>query len=199
MDSSNTEYITEYIEIPSVFYCQATQKPFEECLVCKTNLLKADSQYVIEKAIRQYPGFSAKDVVSEYAICLDCNNKMQDTLSGHSKKLINDYFNQRVDLAGRRQRLLREKGTNLQAWLSNCLIYDTPQQHTSEYQIYAQCAGNYLLFTVMPFMISGRAIEEIADQLSAETKDVLDDFIDQHFGLPPELKSLLKDRKLILL
>jgi hypothetical protein len=48
-------------------------------------------------------------------------------------------------------------------------------------------------------MISGRAIEEIADQLSAETKDVLDDFIDQHFGLPPELKSLLKDRKLILL
>jgi hypothetical protein len=48
-------------------------------------------------------------------------------------------------------------------------------------------------------MISGRAIEEIAEKLSAETKEVLDNFIDQYFGLPPELKSILKDRKVIML
>jgi hypothetical protein len=193
------EYINEYIKIPSVFYCHTTQKPFSECLVCKTNLLKTDTQYVIEKAVRQYPGFSAKDIVSEYAVCLECNNKMQDTLSDHSKDLIHNYFNRKVNLAERRERLLREKGTDVEAWLNSCLIYETPQDKTVEYQLYAQCAGKYLLFTYMPFMISGRAIEEIADQLSPETKDVLNGFIDQHFGLPPELRSLLKERKVIML
>ena len=199
MDSSNTEYITEYIEIPPIFYCHATRKPFEECLVCKRNLLETDVQYVIEKAIRQYRGFSAKDVAYEYAICLECNTKIQNTLSDDSKKLINNYFSKKTDLAIRRQQLLKEKGTNVNAWLSNCLIYQTPESETLEYQIYAHCDGPHLLFTYMPFMISGRAIEEIADLLSTNTKDIMDDFVDQHFGLPPEIKTILKDRKVILI
>lgn len=187
------------MEIPPIFYCHATQKPFEECLVCKKNLLVRDVQYVIEKAIRQYPGFTAKDVMSEYAICLECNAEMQNTLSAHSKVLINDYFNQRVDLISRRQQLLQANGTNINAWLNNCLIHHTSLSQLSEYHIYAHCDGKHLLFSAMPFMISGRAIEEIADQLSAETKDVLDNFIDQHFGWPPEIKDILKNRKKILL
>src|SRR5688572_19734065 len=97
MSSSSVQYFSEYIEIPSVFYCHATQKPFEACLICSRNLLKTDAQYVIEKAIRQYPGFTAKDVVSEYAICLECNNILQKTLSVHSKTIINNYFSQKVD------------------------------------------------------------------------------------------------------
>jgi hypothetical protein len=199
MSSSNTESIFDYMEIPPIFYSHATQQPFKECLICNRDLLKADIQYVIEKAIRQYPGYSAKDVVAEYAICLDCNTSMQNTLSDHSKTAIANYFNQKTDLASRRNRLIHEKGTDIQAWIDNCLIYDTPQNETTDYQIYAHCEGTYMLFSSMPFMISGRAIEEIAEKLSAETKEVLDNFIDQYFGLPPELKSILKDRKVIML
>jgi hypothetical protein len=124
---------------------------------------------------------------------------MREMISSHSKQVIDNYFSQKTDLPKRRQLLLEEKGTNLEAWLNNCLIYHTPQSQLTEFQIYAHCDGPHLLFTYMPFMISGQAINEIAELLSAETKEVLDDFIDQHFGLPPEYRSLLKDRKMILI
>lgn len=197
MDSLNKEHNTGYIQIPQVFYCYVTQKPFEECLVCKKKLLESDTPYVIEKAIKKYPTYTAKDVVSEYALCLVCNAEMQNSLSEYSKELINTYFNQRVDLMSRRHKMLQEHGPDIDAWLTNCLIYQTPVTDISEYQIYAYCEGSYLVFSAMPFMISGRAIEEIAEQLSPETKEVLNDFIDKHFGLPPGLKELLKNRKLI--
>lgn len=199
MSSSDAEYINEYMEIPSIFHCHATKKPFEHCLTCKRSLLNDGVQYIIEKAIKQYPGFTVQDVVSEYAICLACNEKMRNTLSGHSKKVIDDYFEERVDLPTRRQQLLQENGTNMKAWLNNCLIHNTPQNQLTEYQIYAQCDGEHLLFTYMPFMISGKAIGEIVDLLSVETKELLDDFIEKHFGLPPEYIDLLKNRKMILL
>lgn len=137
--------------------------------------------------------------MTEYALCLECNEKMRNTLSVHSKKVMESYFTQRIDLSARRQRLLVEKGAQLDTWLNHCLIYKTPLNQLTEYQIYAHCDGKHLIFTDMPFMISGQAINEIADLLSAETKEVLDNFIDQHFGLPPEYKSLLKDRKMILI
>jgi hypothetical protein len=197
MNSTDKEYSNGYVEIPQVFYSHITQKPFEECLVCKKKLLDSNTPYVIEKAFKRYPNYTAKDVVSEYAICLACNAEMQKSLSDHSKELINTYFNQRVDLMSRRHKLLQDYGPDIDAWLTNCLIYQTPITDISEYQIYAYCEGKYLVFSAMPFMISGRAIEEIADKLSPETKEVLDDFIDEHFGLPPELKELLKNRKLI--
>jgi hypothetical protein len=199
MSSSNSVFSVEYMIIPPIFHCYATHSPFEECLICKKNLLVDGTQYVIEKAVRKYPEFNTKDVVTEYAICLNCNEQMRQTLSGHSKKVMDDYFSKKVDLSTRRQRLLQEKGAQLDAWLNNCLIYNTPQNTLTEYQIYAHCDGKHLVFTDMPFMISGQAINEIAELLSVETKEVLDNFIDQHFGLPPEYKSMLKDRKMILL
>jgi hypothetical protein len=197
MNSPNTKYNMEHIKIPPVFHCHTTQKPFEECLVCKKKLLKADTQYVIEKAFRKYPEYTARDVVSEYAICLACNAEVQNTISAHSKMLISSYFNQRVNLMSRRQRLLQEHGMDIAAWLNRCLVYETPLSELSEYQVYAHCNGGHLVFSAMPFMISGRAIGEIAGQLSAETKETLNDFTDRHFGLPPELKEIMKNRKLI--
>jgi hypothetical protein len=55
-----------------------------------------------------------------------------------------------------------------------------------------------MLLSAMPLIISGRAIEEITDLFSPSTKEVLNDFIDQYFGLSPELKSILKDCKVFI-
>ncbi|GAB2801825.1 hypothetical protein GCM10027199_86870 [Amycolatopsis magusensis] len=43
-------------------------------------------------------------------------------------------------------------------------------------------------------MISSQAMEEIQELISPHTRQVLDDFMDTHFGLPPELRTLLQDR-----
>jgi hypothetical protein len=48
-------------------------------------------------------------------------------------------------------------------------------------------------------MLSGEIMAELQELLSPETKEVLDGFIDQYFGLPPEGKELIKDRDLLFI
>ena len=50
----------------------------------------------------------------------------------------------------------------------------------------------------MPFIIGDEAMEEMQGLLSQKTQDELDRFVDDNFGLPPELKELLKDKPLVL-
>lgn len=191
--------LKEYIPVPKTFHSFATGKPFDRCVVCGKHLLENGTQYVIEKAVKKYPGFGVQDVIYEYAMCIGCCTRMRETLSGESLVVIDRYFDNRVNLVERRRRMLQTAGLNLDAWLGQCLLTGTPQEDLAEYQLYAHCDGPDLLFSYLPYMISARVLSDLSDLISAETKDVLDDFIDEHFGLPPELKQLLKTRKSVLL
>ena len=82
-------------------------------------------------------------------------------------------------------------------WLSNCLVKQTPITDSSEYQIFAHCRGDQLLFTHLPYAISGEAMMELSNLISEKTREELDGFIDQHFGGPPEFRELLKDNKFV--
>jgi hypothetical protein len=191
--------VKEYIPVPKTFHSFASGKPFDRCVVCEKHLLENGTQYVIEKAIKKYPGFGAQDVIYEYAMCIGCTTRMREALSGESLVVIDQYFDARVNLVERRNRMLRTAGLNVEAWLSHCLLTGTPREDLSEYQLYAHCDGPDMLFSYLPYVISAQALSDLSNLISAETKDILDDFIDEHFGLPPELKQLLKTRKSILL
>ncbi len=172
--------------------------PFQQCTICGKNLLLDGTQYVIEKAIKKYPGFGAQDVLFEYALCMDCLTNMHKAISEQSVKLTTEYFQSRVNLSARREQLLREAGLRLEAWLSHCLLTGLPQAELDDFHLYAHCDGGDLLFTYLPYLISAQAIDELAGLLSAHTRGVLDDFIDQHFGLPPELRKMLKNGVAVL-
>ena len=191
--------LKEYIPVPKTFHSFATGKPFGHCVVCEKSLLENGTQYVIEKALKKYPGFEAQDVIYEYAMCIGCCTRMRETLSSESLLVIDQYFDARVNLIERRTRMLQSAGLNVEGWLSHCLLTGTPRQDLSEYQLYAHCDGPDMLFSYLPYVISTQALTDLSDLISAETKDILDDFIDEHFGLPPELKQLLKTRKTVLL
>jgi hypothetical protein len=198
MQLPNLGILNEYIPVPEIFHSYTSGKPFKRCISCEKNLLENGTQYIIEKAIRQYPGFGASDVIYEYAMCLGCTEVMRNALSMDSLKVIEDYLGSRVNLVERRKRLLAQSGKNIQAWLSHCLISGTPMKDSVEYQIYAHCDGGDLLFTYLPYMISSDAVQDLDSLISSETKDVLGDFIDNHFGLPPQYKELLKRRKTLV-
>lgn len=191
--------LKEYIPVPKTFHSFATGKPFGHCVVCEKSLLENGTQYVIEKAIKKYPGFEAQDVIYEYAMCIGCCTRMRETLSGESLAVIDQFFDARVNLIERRTRMLQTAGMNVEAWLSQCLLTGTPREDLSEYQLYGHCDGPDLLFSYLPYTISTQALTDLSELISVETKDILDDFIDEHFGLPPELKQLLKTRKTVLL
>ena len=193
------EYTQHYIEIPPAFHSDETSAPFERCLGCDSYLLENGTQYFIEKAYRRYPGYSTQDTVFEYAMCLDCFTQLQEAMSEESMQRVRSYFDERVDLFDRRSALLEKNSLQVEDWLSECLVKGTPISEMNEFQIFGHCDGNDLLFTLFPYAIGGDAIDEISTLLSNKTLGEIDGFMDEHFGLPPELRKLLLDNKMLVI
>ena len=76
-----------------------------------------------------------------------------------------------------------------------CMITRKPKNELDEYMIYAQFRGDKMVKSTMPYLLSGKAMDEIADLLSNQTIDQLDDFMGEYFGGPPELEEIWKTRR----
>lgn len=185
------------VEIPKEFHSLSTGGKFEQCIDCDRYLLDEDQEYFIEKAIKKYPGFKAQDVIFEYAICIRCAERMRKEMSAGSLKSIETYMIENTNVA-RRMEIVQANLDNPLAWMDECLIKSIPQEELTEYQIYAHCQGDKLNLMQMPYMVSSVALDEISQLLSEKTLDQLNDFLDEHFGPPPELEEPLPNRRVIL-
>lgn len=186
-----------FVEIPKEFYSHATGLPFERCIDCDRYLLDT-TEYFIEKAIKQYDGFSAKEVIFEYAICASCADKVRKTISQKSMTAIEQYFMRNIDF-NKRMQVMNSYPDNALAWINNCLVSEAPLSEVSEYQIFAQCKGNSLNLGQMPYMVSGQTLEKIQHLLSPETRDELDNFMQRNLGPSPELAEVLPGSKVVII
>lgn len=187
---------SEYAPIPEEFYSFETQKPFTHCLVCKANLLSGEVDYFIEKAIRNYHEHEVKDVVYEYAICLSCAQDMNAQMSNESLENLQRYFAQHPSLMTKMadySEHWQEKEEDLIP--DKCVVSGQPVNTLDEYMIYAHFRGDKLVKSSMPYLLSGEIMDEVADLLSNQTIDQLDDFMGEYFGGPPELEELWKPRR----
>lgn len=182
------------IEIPKVFHSTMSNKPFSECIMCQKGLHNPETHYFVEKAIRKYPN-GLTDTIFEYAICMECSIKVRDTLSKESMQRIDEYFSNKFDLMSRWNNFAENENYKFNNWVSNCIITGKSVDELEEYQIYAHCEGQYMLFSLMPYIISSEVIEEVHGLLSAHTKEELDNFMDKYLGPDPEVKKLLKDHR----
>ena len=199
MDNEKTQLVNEYMKIPSLFYSTDTDKPFTNCVSCEKFLLQPKSPYVIEKAIKQYPEYKTTDVIFEYAMCMECYQNINESLSIESKSNIEQYFTENVDLGDRRKSLLKNKEFSINDWTSNCIIKGTHISELTEYQIACQCDGEYLLFTHMPFIIGNIALDEMMQLLSNKTIGEIGGFYDKFFSPDPDIKKLFDEPKFVLL
>ena len=152
--------------IPEEFYSFESKKPFERCIECDKYLLDGETEYLIEKAVRNYRGYKAKDVVFDYAICMDCAEKMRKEISPESWQQIMNYFQKNMDMQKRIQMMEDDPDTNLKA----CMIKGINANDCEEYQIYAHCKGNKLNMENPPYLISGEVMDEILPLLSKKTE-----------------------------
>ncbi len=186
------------VEIPPMFYSDLTGDPFYRCSVCDGNLMENDAPYLIEKAYKRYENFTFQNTVFEYAICMPCAHAMNENMSKESLANVELYFRNNARLDERTQRFF-EQGTdyNWEDGMAGCLIKGIPTENCEEYQIYAQCYGHKMLVTVMPFVLSGIAMDEISTLLSAETLGEIDDFMG-NFGVPSELRDLFSKKPVLI-
>jgi len=198
MDAENLEPDVPLIALPKEFYNSDTGQPIAHCIMCNRFLLENGVTYMIEKAIKQHHELNFAEPIFEYAMCMACAIKMNAALSEESRMRINDYFGRHVNFERRRAALERKSATEIQPWIEHCLIKNTPIHESGEYQLVAQCYGDKLLMTSMPFALSLEALEEMSGLLSAKSQGEMDDFIGRYFSGPPEVAELLK-KKFVLI
>lgn len=189
------------IEIPSEFYSSETHAPLDHCIACGRYLLENDIGYFVEKAIKRYPEYKSDQVIFEYAVCSECHQAMSATYSTESTQAIQNYFAENTDIMGRFNLMQEMTGSGmfeLKDWLSNCLIKGTPVENLHEYQIACQCIGDRMVVGGAPFLISNQAMDEMMLLLSDKTIDQLNRYMDEFFGLPPELRKLLADSGVLI-
>jgi hypothetical protein len=181
------------IEIPPVFYADATGEPFKNCVMCGKDVYEPGTSYMIAKAFRHDRKNNITETLIEYAICLECHEKIAVKLSKESMQRLGEYFAKNVDLSPRIT-LLMEGKTDINEWISHCAVKGKALKDCDEYQICCECEGRNILLSHLPLMFSDTATEEMQGLLSAETKEELDRFRDEFLGIPPEWRELLKDR-----
>ena len=185
-DETEFPFVPNCVEVPAVFHSFLEEGPFTKCTVCGADLREDGTPYLIHKA------FHREEVIFEYALCLPCRARMMEELSKESIERINGYMEQ-YDMEARAEELLADRGPDVSSWLSHCLITGRPVDEADEHHIYAFCDGPDLIFNGLPMALVGDVNEEMNELLSQKTRDRLDGFVDEQFGLPPELKQPIKD------
>ncbi len=193
MDSERNIYGFHTIEIPRVFKTFISEAYFKNCIICDRYLLDNETEYVIEKVISN--GY----VELEYSMCLGCVEKMRQRMSEESMERVNRYFEENFNFYARRYHILASRSSNIDDYISSCLFKDKPVHELEEYQLLGHCRGDKMLLSVFPYIVSKNAIEEVQELLSAKTSEELDDFTDRYFGLPPDLKEILRTKRPVLL
>ena len=179
----------EGLPIPDMFLNSDTKGPIDKCIDCEYPVLEGDRYYMIEKVFKRYVELMTTEVLFEYAICQNCYENMKDSMSQESMQNLSAYMMQNTDFQ-KLQKRVEEQPDNPEYWLSHCLIKGTPKEEMKEFQMGACFKGDRLVTSFMPpFMIGDLAMEEMNELLSKETKDEMDGFMDDHFGVPPELRK----------
>ena len=182
------------IKIPQIFHSDGTGKPFDHCIDCGCNLLDGKVTYLIEKAVKQFPKYNTKDTIFEYAICINCSLKLYASFSKESRIAMDNYFGEHSDEFKEHIEKLDIDTFDVNDFISTCVMKGTSIKELNEYQIICQCRGDNLVLSYPPYMVSGAAIDEVANLLSNKTIDTLGGFMDDNLGLPPEIKDILKEQ-----
>lgn len=171
--------------IDKKFYPFDSEDPFGSCTMCQTEF-EEHSNYLIEKAIK------GTDVIFELAMCIPCAEQMRNQLSEDSRERIELYMSQ-VNFEKRAQDAMESESQNIEDYIGKCIVSGFEIDPDEEHQIYAFCIGKEMVYGAMPYAISGVVMEEVQELLSPETKQEMDDFMDQYL-IPDDLRDLLKGR-----
>jgi hypothetical protein len=181
MDMMELEEFT--VPIPSCFYSTELGTPFKTCTMCSAALINNETNYFIEKYYRNH------NVAFEYAICEHCKNSMSEGISNESLHNMSQYFIENIDILSRIQ-LLENFDNSIVPWLEKCVFKDIQRSECSEYQLAAQCRGDQLIVSFLPFMVSIQATEEIQTIISRETKENFDRFREK-LNYPVDVNDLV--------
>ncbi len=186
------------LDIPKIFYSDADEKPFENCVVCGKDLLHGDETYMVEKVLKTYEGHDFTSTVFEFAICTSCHMKMQEGMSEESMQNMQIYYQNFIQQRGSDSIMIDLNTFDINDWLSKCFFKNTPVTELEEYQVVGMFKGDKLLLNQPPMVMGYEVMEEMSELLSKQTKDEMNGFREKFLGPPPEFSEFIYGKKLIV-
>lgn len=185
--------MSEEHNIPPEFWSDLTGKPFTHCTLCEKELSSVKGMYMVEKAIKIQNGY--RNTVFEYAICRECAQQRTSKLSAESLERIQQFFTEnRQELPQR----MTYSNRQMKQFYTKCCVTGKNVNDVEEYQLACQFHSGIPSYMAQPIMISGEVINQLQELLSEQTKDEFDDFMDDIYTGPPELKELFKGRPVLV-
>lgn len=181
------------IPITKDFYNSETNAPFTTCLMCNQSL--EETMYVVEKSFRNIKALNTREIIFEYAMCMNCASTIHFELSEESRARIGSYMAAHVQ---RKEYFASSFEEERKSILGRCIVHSTSLEQSTEYSIYALCNGHQMLLGEFPYALSGEAQDEIMQLLSAKSLEIMDDFIGSHFSGPPEVMEILRRRPILI-
>ena len=192
--ASSDNQISPLVDIPKEFYDFVSGKPISQCICCGDELLDSGRDYMIEKSVK------GSDVLIEYAVCFVCAKRKHAEMSVSTLNKLDAYFAEMVDHEARVYHLYhRHRGFDFEGWIGNCLLSGQRRDKLEQYVLVGAFKGRNMVMGMMPYMISPEASQEVGEMYSAKTKDELENFVNENFGLPPEFEELFRKRELLLI
>ena len=186
------------LDIPKEFYPFESTEPFNECMMCGVDLSLGITDYFVEKAVKNNVAYQVQDIVFEYAICSSCAQNMQQSISKESQKNMQLFFANHPNFMNKIQAYQQGEGEPVDELISKCSLNGESIEEMHEYMMFGHFRGDKMLATTMPYILGGKAMDELSELMSNETIDQMNDFKNQYFGGPAELEDLWKGKPVFL-
>ena len=173
-----------------LFNSLETGKAFESCAACRLphnpEREQQDDLGIISELSDSYlvvKSFHRGECVFEYALCHGCSANMADEFSEESKKSLQGFYAERLDLD---QRSREHSDVNEPAgWIARCATCGKDRDACESYSIGGLFDASALILDPYPMCFCNECEEEIQSRLSKKTLGIWDDFVADHFDSPP--------------
>jgi len=136
------------------------------------------------------------ECVFEFAMCFDCREQMNEKLSEKSRVAMFDFMHDNTDMESREEELGDDSDTD--DYITNCLTCGKSREDSKSYTIGAMFSASQIIKGPFPMLICDDCEGKIGETISAETRDVWDNFIGEHFPGPPSEVTLPTAKPVLL-
>ncbi|MFG0334557.1 MAG: hypothetical protein ACF8TS_14470 [Maioricimonas sp. JB049] len=185
--------------VPPAFYSEYSGRPFERCLDCDTEL--ASVNHIVQKFI------VGDEAVFEMAVCMKCVDTLRQDFSQESRQAVERSVREALQERRAREAAMPppddlpddaesdaapggpQRGAGN---IRECLICGVPRMECHRYHI----ASMFIVYdwiaaetteaqVALPMMVCDSCNSRISGQISQQTRDAWDRYVDEHFDGPP--------------
>jgi hypothetical protein len=159
-------------------YSEETSRPFSHCLCCKVPLVEIDAPWLVNKEIIR------GECIMEYAVCQPCRDQLSNQLCEESKAGVRNFLEREIDWNERvKEFMLAHDPTER---FQKCIACCTPREELDGFGISALFdSGGSLITGSLPLLICLPCIGKMTASLSAQSREVWQNFLTENFTGPP--------------